>query len=504
LAQPITPSSPRQLSVEACLRRIQQAPDFPAFAHQISQIMDALADEEASLRQLTSLILKDFSLTLKILRTANAAHYNRSGKPILSITHAVALLGVEAIRHLAGSLLLFEHYRKRSPGLKQLMLLALLTASQSRELAARLGYPRREEAYICGMFHNLGEVLAACYLPQRYAAILLLMKEQNLTEREAALRVLGFHYQDLAQAAARGWNLPERVVRTIGAVSPTGLRSARGGVDVLSAVAAFSHALTTAIHRRDPEGARARLKRLVSEYSPLLGLTMDDVRAVAEAAIQDTTETFSLLRVPLDDLRLRRQTEAVLEASAESGAEMAAEMDALACGEDLLEELTREIEWVLSSGDDWDLSNVIMMVLEAVYRSEAFDRVLFCLRDPDSERIQGRVGLGEGSEELRAKFRLSVNGNGPLCTALAARRSLLLSTETALSAAEAQLLKQVGATCLGLFPSVVDGILVGCLYADRVGAGADPSARILELVSRLRHLAARAIAAKSPSRRANG
>jgi len=495
-ALPAPPS--RRQQVEDCLREIRQQPDFPAFAHQISLVMQALSDEEASLRQLTSLILKDFSLTLKVLRTANSAHYNRSGKPILSITHAVALLGVEAIRHLAGSLLLFEHYRRHSPGLKQLMLLSLLTASQSREVAARVGYPRREEAYICGMFHNLGEVLIACYRPAQYAAILVLMKERRLTEAEAAFQVLGFRYQDLGQAAARQWNLPERVLDTMeaGRYAPP-----PAGGDLLALITAFSHALTTAVHRRDPEGARARLKRLVHEFSPVLGLRSEDVRDVVEAGVRDTMETFSILRVPLDELRLRRHTEAVLQGLKEA-AQPAAEPGKLACGEDLLEDLAREIEWVLSSPSDWDLNNVILMILEAIYRSEAFDRVLFCLLDPESETVQGRIGLGEGSEALRARFRFSVAGGGnPLTDALLARRTLLLSAESGLSYYEAELLKQLGATCLAVFPIMVDGILVGCLYADRVGAGPDPSARVLELVSRLRYLAARAIGLKSPRRR---
>ncbi len=461
--------------------------------------MQALDDEEASLRRLTSLILKDFSLTLKILRTANSAHYNRSGKPILSVSHAVALLGVEAIRHLAGSLLLFEHYRKHSPGLKQLMLLSLLTASQSRELAARVGYPRCEEAYICGMFHNLGEVLTACYLPQQYASILVEMRERRLTEQEACLRVLGFPYRELGQAAARQWNLPEVVIQSIGAARPPLSRGARSEADLLAGITAFSHGLTTAVHRGDPEGARARLKRLVHDFGPLLGLRVDDVREVADSAIRETTETFSILRVPLDELRLRRQTEAVLEGL--KAAESAAEIPAPACGSALLEQLTREVEWVINSGADWELSNIILMVLEAIYRSEAFDRALFCLVDPDSETIQGRIGLGEGSESLRARFRfLLAPGRNPLTTALLTHRTLLLSTESGLTYDQLAVLRHLGASCAGLFPIVVDGILVGCLYADRVGGGPDPDPATLELIGKLRYLAARAIAIKRPAR----
>jgi len=492
------PESNREQRLAACLREIRQQPDFPSFAHQISEVMQALEDEETSLRRLTGLILKDFSLTLKILRTANSAHYNRSGKPIVSVSHAVALLGADAIRNLAASLLLFDHYRKHSPGLKQLMLLALLTAAQAREIAARVGYPRREEAYICGMFHNLGEVLTACYKPREYASILVLMKERRCSEAEAALRILGFTYTDLAQAASREWNLPDRVIQTMDRAA---WRTAQGAAGVLARIAACSYAMTAAVHRSDPSTGRSRLRRVIEEFGPALGLDAEGLRGAIEAGIQDTRETFAILRVPLDELRLKRQTEAVLEDWGDS-VRIESRIFAPACGQAALEELTQEVEWVLSARRDWELSQVILMILEAIYRSEVFDRVLFCLLDPATETMQGRVGLGEGVEALRERFRLAVApGAGLLSQALLNRRTLVLSAENPLSEEEARGLRERGVSCLGLLPIVVDDVVVGCLYAERTGSGRDPEARTFDSLNRLRHLAARAIALSRQGRR---
>ncbi len=482
----------KQQRIAACLADIRRRPDFPAFAHQISHLMQALAEEETSLRRLTSLILKNYSLTLKILRTANSAHYNRSGKPILSVSHAIALLGTEAIRNLAAGLLLFEHYHKRSPGLKQLMLLSLLTAAHARELAARTGYPRREEAYICGMFHNLGEVLTACYLPAQYASILLLMTERRLNETEAASRTLGFTYTDLALAVSREWNLPERVTETM---LPPLHPPPQGRLHLLPTLVAFSHALTQAVHRSNPAAGRARLKRLTAEFGVRLGLDLESVRSLVQAGLVETRETFSILRVPLDELRLQKQTEAVLE-------NLSAPLDregmlfgSPACGDSALEDLSREIEWVLSAGNGVDLNKLLLMILEAMYRSEVFDRVLFCLLDPQTETLHGRLSLGDGAEALRARFRLTAAaGAGPLAAALLNRRSLLLSTDVALTQEEAQTLRRQDVSCLGLFPIVVDDVLVGCLYGERVGPGRNPDTRTFELLNRLRYLAGRAIA----------
>src|SRR5271156_777143 len=142
------------------LAEIAGIAEFPALSRSIEQVL-LKVDEEASLQHITNVILKDYSLTLRILRTANSALFNRSGRQIRSISHAVTLLGVEAVREMATGVVLLEHFRKHSPGLKELILLSLLTANHAREVADRIHYPKPEEAYLCGMFRNLGELLVA-------------------------------------------------------------------------------------------------------------------------------------------------------------------------------------------------------------------------------------------------------------------------------------------------------------------------------------------------------
>ncbi len=487
--------------MEACLQAILHQPDFPAISQHIQQVMQTLQDEEASFRCLTSLVLRDYGLTLRVLRTANSAQYNRSGRPILSVSHAVALLGAEAIRCLAGSLALFEHFRQRSPGLKELMLLSLLTASQARAVAEQVRHARLEEAYLCGMLCNLGEVLIACYFPREYASILRLVKDENLSSREAVLQVLGFSYEDLGQAMARQWNMPEAVRRTIRELGSKPPRGTLDASDLLSHLASFSHALTTAVYRREREGARARVQLLIEDYLPVLRLGRGEVDRVLEAALADTTHTFGVLRIPLDSLRLSRQLEAAA-ASAEPPAPAAGpaaptaesphDLAALSGSARLLEDLTREVEALLSNGA-FQLSNVLLMILEAIYRGGPFDRVLFCLVTAGHTHIQGRLGLGEGAEQLREKFRFQLSPEGgPIGAALRGRREVFLPAQ-GVGFAGAKTLHLLGAACLGVLPILVDRVLVGCLYFDRVTDSSLPGPQVLAGLARLRDLAAIAI-----------
>ena len=80
---------------------IQGHQHIPAFSHQIIQVMGVMGNDETSFRHLTNTILHDYSLTLAILRLANSAYYNRSGKSVCSVARAVTMMGIDAVKRIA-------------------------------------------------------------------------------------------------------------------------------------------------------------------------------------------------------------------------------------------------------------------------------------------------------------------------------------------------------------------------------------------------------------------
>jgi len=492
----VTNETSRQEALESRLQQILQRTDFPALAEHIQELMLRISDEESSLRHVTNVILKDMGLALRVLRTANSAQYNRSGKPILTVAHAAALLGLEALRNMTTSLLLFRHYQTRSPGTKQLMLLGLLTANHARETSEMVGYPRWEEAYLCGMFRNLGEVLLACYFPEDYARILATMKEKGATERPACLEVAGCTYEELGRAAAQHWNMPDRAISSM-APAPQVVKP-RSEAEWLSAVTSFSHELTSAVHRMDPDGARARVNHLLQVYGPGMGLAREQIQKIADRAIIETKATFDMLRMPLDDLRLRKQTETALEtafaktAAVEPAAPAAAQE--MPAGEALIERIAQEVQSVSGAGGELDLNHVLLMILEGLYRGGGFDRVLFCLVSPDHTTVQARLGLGEGIDELLGKFQFPISRQAPpIAASLLAKRDLFVHDGRYAGSGFVQV---TGANCFGIYPVVVSGVLVGCIYFDRRSPEAPLSAALKAGVGRLRDLAATAIGIK--------
>ncbi len=71
----------------------------------LPQLLDAVNDEEASLRALSRIVAQDPQLTGEMLRTANSPFYRVSVTPVESIDRAAALLGTRGIRTLISTAL---------------------------------------------------------------------------------------------------------------------------------------------------------------------------------------------------------------------------------------------------------------------------------------------------------------------------------------------------------------------------------------------------------------
>jgi hypothetical protein len=91
------------------LDRIRHQNDFPAMAESIATINRIASSEEESIASLSNLIIKDFALTNKLLRLVNSASFaHYGGGNISTVSRAVAILGFDAVKNVALTLLLFD------------------------------------------------------------------------------------------------------------------------------------------------------------------------------------------------------------------------------------------------------------------------------------------------------------------------------------------------------------------------------------------------------------
>ena len=496
----IDPVDPEESPVRARMSRILEGSDFPALSKQIIETISALDDDASSLQRLANVVLREYSLTLSVVRTANSVHYRRSGRSIQSATHAMMMLGAKTVRQLASSLLLFENFHRRSPALKELMLQSLLTANHAREVANKLGMEEPEEAHLCGMFRNLGEVLIACHFGEDYARIQTMMHDEGKSETGATKAVLGFPYADLGAEVSRHWGMPEAVVQGMRARAST-------SVSLSAAVTAFSHDLTVALYNQEqtPDAAGVALEAVIERHSAKIKISREHVREVIASALNETRELFSSLHIPSDRMRFKQLSESARSAIGVAAFETGEWAAVTASSEDdalqLRDRLRQELESAADASSGTALGDVLLLALEGALRGGPFDRVIVCILDADKGRLVARSGLGEGIEALLPHFDFPMNiRGGPVVTATQQRAPIYLPNDRSMNAIEARWAGTLRVAQFGVFPIVVSGKIVGCLYVDRAMDGEmaaiTPDRAALRYVKSLSEIMVTAIAAR--------
>jgi len=447
-------SGTRQEKLDACVALMASREGVPPFCQHAHEVLvRTLNLGNGSSSALACVVLKDLGLSSQVLRAANSSLYNHSGRPILNLTEGILLLGWDALRNLVSTVRYIDHFAHRSPGLRELMLLSLLTAMHSREIAGMVGYPRPDEAYLCGLFRNLGEVLVACHCPEEYARIMQTVSEKQSTLRAACLEVLDFSWDEAGRRVAGGWNLPPAVGRC-----QSGMGRLAGSPEerCLASITEYARDLT---HRLYREGAGSvRPPALVDIEGRRVELPAGELDYVARCAIEESRHTFAALGISSPHLRLASQGGRAQEGQAPAAFDPRA--------------LDRAAEYArhAPAPEDRGPTPVIQALLDAL-TGAGFEHAVFSLLNADHTFIRGRLSSGPDAEDVLNRFDFPADElGGPFHAALDYRADVLLDGSRDGRFQRSALVSAMRPAVFALFPIVADRKLVGCLYADRRSA----------------------------------
>ena len=120
------------------------------------QILDLCQKDEPDMSEIAKLIGSDPALSAKILRLTNSPVYGLKCQ-VRTVSHAICLLGLSAVRPLALSFSLVKGLQARDrKALTWFWKRSLLSAVAARELAAATNYRLAEEAFLGALLQDIG------------------------------------------------------------------------------------------------------------------------------------------------------------------------------------------------------------------------------------------------------------------------------------------------------------------------------------------------------------
>ena len=527
----------RQSTIDFLLRRMRHKSDFPALSESVSAINRITPAENQSVSQLANTILKDFSLTNKILRMVNSAYYQQAGGGNIStVSRAVVVLGLDAVRSMAITVLLLEHLQNtdNADQLKDEFLRANLAGVLARDIGSSVaGRPESEEAFICSMFHNLGRLLSQYYFPEESAEIRRVLLQRNCAEDAAAQQVLGISFADLGMAIAQTWGFPRQIVNSMRRLPAGSVRRPLGSEDRLRVLAALSNELCGVIAESSGEQQPKELRRIAGRFADAIALDEKELRQAVDRSLAQLVDFARNIRLNLQQTRFGRQLKAwgasqaspavpplsaddglgdsvlpelaVVPVVAQPAAEAVAAGPAGESAADTTEASARTATLLAGIQDvsnalvsDCRLNDVLRITLETMYRAMGFRRVILCVRDQRSNSMLGRFGFGPDVVEVAKRFRFSLVFSPDIFHAALANGVDILISDTSDPKIAARIpdwfRRAVAAETFVVLPLCIKRSAVAMIYADRARAGEiSISGQDLSLLRTLRNQAVLAI-----------
>ncbi len=472
--------------------------ELPAMASNVQELISLTHSSRSAAYDLSKVILKDYSLTNKVLQVVNSAYY-ALGRQVNSISRAVTILGFDAVRDLATAIALFEEFIKsgvEKEEISKVLTRCFLSALQARDLAVKKNIKViPEEIFICTLLHHLGKIIVLIYLPDLYRDIHERVDAGEPIEKATADVLEGLTFSQVGQEVARFWNLSEKAILTM-EVNPPEPKGPGDTDSNLQNIACFSNQLVDTICNGEDVGP------LIEKYGQMLSIEAEEAVEMVDRSVETSEDISDSLRFGLAKLKirskLRKLEEAIKdpvkagaaakqaqeEASVEPqpaekpGAETSPQEMEVGEDEEELNELPistdksindfiRDITETLMG--PFDLNDFYANLLEGLYRGVGFDRIILAIVSiqPTNISLVGRFGLGDIDPHGVSSFCHDLaNQDYAIPRALKQGKDMAIPAN-ARGAFPDNLRYLVKGRTVYLFPIVLDKKPIGLLYLDR-------------------------------------
>ncbi len=200
---------------------IGQLDSMPAIPHIAQKILSLKITTEEGEKALFKLIEEDPIILSKVIGLANSPVYG-TGRKILTLHDAAAVLGTKRVKMSALSLSMMTSLKRRPPGqldVEKLWRHSLSIAIAMETLARFMPQalrPSDEEIYLAGLLHDIGFLVLDFIDPKlsdQFHSSLLAEPEFSMEEME--VRMLEMTHGELGAQLVSHWALPESIVAVV-------------------------------------------------------------------------------------------------------------------------------------------------------------------------------------------------------------------------------------------------------------------------------------------------
>ncbi len=196
------------MNAREVIARVEKIESLPTIPPILKKILSVIEDPKVSLQKITDFVSSDPSLTARILKMVNSPVYGFPGR-ISSVSHAMVILGLNAVKGLLLGVSVFEIMKKSMIGLWEH---SLSTAIFARIIAIKKELQSPEEISIGGLLHDIGKVILIIALKDEYLKIIDSVQGGERLLYEVERENFGITHAEVGGIIAKKWNFPLKLI----------------------------------------------------------------------------------------------------------------------------------------------------------------------------------------------------------------------------------------------------------------------------------------------------
>jgi two-component system cell cycle response regulator len=181
------------------------------------KLVNLTLDEDARIDALAKIIETDPALAVKVLQTVNSAAFRLPGK-VTSIRRSVNLLGVDQVRRIALTMLLFSKMIQRKSGQFDFLFFwqhCLFVAELSRRIATALHHPHPEMVYTAGLLHDIGKLALEIHGKLTYSQFISSLPNSSHPLLKEEKHFFGVTHVEMGMVLCLEWQLPMPITAVV-------------------------------------------------------------------------------------------------------------------------------------------------------------------------------------------------------------------------------------------------------------------------------------------------
>lgn len=398
-----------------------QGADLPAMGQVVKELNKVLNNPDSSAKQVAAVILRDASLTAKVLKVASSVTHiqtrprpqpqspltSTSSSASSAICQSVVKLGVQGVKAICISVMLVESLLRR-PNVRERLLFCLsrafYAASQARMLLSDDQQHRSEEVVIAALLRHLGEMLFwSSNTPQLEQCSHRVIHE-GLSVGDMGAE-LNLDFNCLTKHFAGQWQLGDLLLESLKAEEVRG---------ELAQVVVLGDQISSALA---DDWRSTEFRTLVSQVAALKGIEDAQALELIRRGIKEgekMAESFSAANVSdfmqaqtsqIEDFLLSVKPVEIPE----EGKSQSQSVENITVMQPDLERQMAVLDslWKMIANKS-NMNTIFNMLVDGLHHSLGMERVVIAITNPERTKLSAKYIRGEDNENWRQSFNFSI------------------------------------------------------------------------------------------------